>query len=149
MTRKCSIHRLRKTWDGVDTSILKIYRELEDIVLPDGNYAKLKLLLRTSTELKNQPVIPYLGAYLTDLAFIEDAQEDVIDNLINFDKIRKISSILKEIRQYQTIPYCFKVVPVIKGFLLASGEYFDEQECYELSLKLEPKGNCEGSKGNH
>ena len=65
--------------------------------------------------------------------------------MINFDKRRRIATVIKEIKQYQQTPYNFNVVPVIKGFLLAGGEYVDENECYKLSLLREPKEEPPGT----
>lgn len=66
----------------------------------------------------NPPLVPYLGLYLTDLTFIEDGAQDYTDGgLVNFDKRRLLASVIKEIQQYQQVPYCLSEVPVIKEYL--------------------------------
>jgi len=50
------------------------------------------------------------------LVFIEDGNKDQINGLINFDKSRKISLVIREIQQYQQTPYCITKVPEIQVF---------------------------------
>lgn len=78
---------------------------------------------------------------MTDLTFLEDGNPDTSNGLINFDKRRRTAAVIKEINQYQQTPYCLKVVPIIKGFLLAGGEYVDENQLYKLSCIIEPREN--------
>jgi len=112
---------------------------------PDSNYTKIRTLLLWDVE---PPCIPYLGVFLTDLTFLEDGNPNFVElsngaKLINYDKRRRIAHIIKSINNYQHTPYSFNVVPIIKGYLLAGGEYVDENKCYKLSLAIEPK---DGSK---
>ncbi|XP_019495549.1 PREDICTED: ras-specific guanine nucleotide-releasing factor 1 [Hipposideros armiger] len=52
------------------------------------------------------PCVPYLGMYLTDLAFIEEGTPNYTeDGLVNFSKMRMISHIIREIRQFQQTAY--------------------------------------------
>jgi hypothetical protein len=122
---------------------------------PYSNFTKFRNYLHKEIA---PPCVPYLGVYLTDLTFIEDGRfmryfylinignpDFIQETLINFDKRRRIATVIKEIKQYQQTPYNFNVVPVIKGFLLAGGEYVDENECYKLSLLREPKEEPPGT----
>lgn len=80
--------------------------------------------------------IPYLGVYLTDLTFIEDGNKDFVnDSLINFDKRRKISQVIMEIKQYQATPYCLAEIPALRDYLL-NLDTFDENEAYSRSLEV-------------
>ncbi len=115
---------------------MKTFEELTELMSPFSNYTKFRNHLHKEI---SPPCIPYLGVYLTDLTFIEDGNPDTIQDLINFDKRRRTAQVIKEIKEYQNTQYNFNVVPIIKGFLLAGGEYVDENECYRLSLLIEPK----------
>jgi hypothetical protein len=130
-----SVYRLKHTWPLVNKSLTKKYQELQTLMSREQNFQKFREHLHSV----DPPCIPYLGVYLTDLTFIEDGNKDFIaENLINFDKRRKISQVILEIQQYQQTPYCLEEVPVIKQFLL-DVQFWDENEAYAASLKLEPK----------
>lgn len=142
--RSSSVHRLKKTWALLHKDKLKAFEELLDLMSPDGNYTKFRKFLHSQI---SPPCIPYLGVYLTDLTFLEDGNPDNVAELINFDKRRRVAAVIKEIKQYQQEPYCLHVVPIIRGFLLASGEYVDENSCYTLSLAVEPRDGKTKVKG--
>jgi len=77
--------------------------------------------------------------YLTDLTFIEEGHPDnTPSGLINFNKRRQISSVIREIQQYQNDAYSLKPLPQIRA-LLDSPKCFDDNTEYELSLYLEPR----------
>lgn len=87
-------------------------------------------------------MVPYLGVYLTDLTFIEDGNSDMLpapqNNYINFDKRKKISKSITEIKMYQQIPYFLMDVDQIQEFLLGV-QGIDEKMLYKRSLVVEPK----------
>jgi len=134
--RSASVHRLKKTWAALSSNKLRVFEELLDLMSSSANYARFRTVLHKHTE---PPCCPFLGLYLTDLTFTEDGNPESVAGLINFDRCRRIAAVIKEIKQYQQIPYNFQPVPIIKGFLLAGGEYIDENQCYKLSLEIEPR----------
>eukprot|EP01114_Cavostelium_apophysatum_P014401 TRINITY_DN3730_c0_g1_i1.p1 TRINITY_DN3730_c0_g1~~TRINITY_DN3730_c0_g1_i1.p1 ORF type:complete len:644 (-),score=209.08 TRINITY_DN3730_c0_g1_i1:151-2082(-) len=135
--RSASIHRLKKTWAKIEPAKIKSFEEMLDLMTPDGNYSKIRTHLLWSV---TPPCLPYLGVFLTDLTFLEDGNPDNYnDGLINYDKRRRISQVVKTLSNYKSQVYSFHTVPIIKGFLLAGGEYVDENKCYKLSLEIEPR----------
>ena len=82
-------------------------------------------------------MVPYLGVYLTDLTFIEDGNADFLPapekHMINFDKRRKISKSITEIKMYQQIPYFLMDISQIQDFLLQV-QGLDEKMLYKRSL---------------
>ena len=82
-------------------------------------------------------MVPYLGVYLTDLTFIEDGNSDFLpapeNHMINFDKRRKISKSITEIKMYQQIPYFLMDISQIQDFLLQV-QGLDEKMLYKRSL---------------
>eukprot|EP00842_Homolaphlyctis_polyrhiza_P006669 jgi/Hompol1/7002/HPOL_005160-RA len=133
------IHRLRKTWDLVPPRQLVTYETLREIMSPMRNFANYRNALRSV----NPPCVPFLGCYLTDLTFLDDANPDTIkgrDNMINFGKMGKIADVLREVQQFQHIKYVLIKVQEIQDFL-DSVLVVDasDTEFYDISLQLEPR----------
>lgn len=59
--------------------------------------------LRNAVHSASQPVIPFLGVYLTDLTYVEDGAVNRVGHLINFQKLAKIAEYILEIQQYQQV----------------------------------------------
>ena len=80
--------------------------------------------------------------YLTDLTFIEDGIASVVKNteLIHFTKWTKTAEVIRDIQQYQNVPYSLNPVPDLQEWILdnmrAAG---DVHEMYDRSLQIEPR----------
>ena len=82
------------------------------------------------------------GVYLTDLTFIEDGIPSVIKrtNLINFAKRAKTAEVIRDIQQYQNVPYPLQAVPELQDYILSNMQAAgDVHEMYERSLMVEPR----------
>lgn len=82
-----------------------------------------------------------LGVYLTDLTFIEDGIPSLTPSeLINFNKRAKTAEVIRDIQQYQNVPYLLQPVPELQDYILsnlqASGDVHD---MYDRSLEIEPR----------
>lgn len=78
--------------------------------------------------------------YLTDLVFIEEGTPNYTeDGLVNFSKMRMISHIIREIRQFQQTTYKIDPQPKVIQYLLDESFMLDEESLYESSLLIEPK----------
>jgi hypothetical protein len=91
------------------------------------------------------PTLPFLGLFLTDLTFTDDGNPNMRNNgkLINFDKYAKTAKIIQDLQRYQGKSYNFTEVAEIRDFLIQAIEEHgnkDAENLYELSLKLEPRG---------
>jgi son of sevenless-like protein len=67
---------------------------------------------------------------LTDLTFIEDGIASVVKNteLINFAKRAKTAEVIRDIQQYQNVPYSLSPVPDLQEWILDN-----------MSLQIEPR----------
>jgi len=93
----------------------------------DEKYKEIKLLTDTNNSSKFYreqlaqavpPCIPFIGLLLTDLVFLEDGNQDIIDDrLINFHKRRLIIKSLLSYNQHQKVAYNFQRVQVIQDYL--------------------------------
>ncbi|XP_008421495.1 ras-specific guanine nucleotide-releasing factor 2 isoform X6 [Poecilia reticulata] len=133
---RSAIYRLKKTWAKVCKQTKALMDRLQKIVSSEGRFKNLRETLKNC----NPPCVPYLGMYLTDLAFIEEGTPNFTeDGLVNFSKMRMISHIIREIRQFQQAPYRIEHQSKVTQFLLDKTVVMDEDTLYELSLKIEPR----------
>jgi son of sevenless-like protein len=82
------------------------------------------------------------GVYLTDLTFIEDGIPSLIKktNLINFAKRAKTAEVIRDIQQYQNVPYPLQPVPDLQDYILTNMQSAgDVHEMYDMSLSVEPR----------
>ncbi|KAM9734347.1 LOW QUALITY PROTEIN: ras-specific guanine nucleotide-releasing factor 2 [Menidia menidia] len=133
---RSALFRLKKTWAKVCKQTKALMDRLQKTVSSEGRFKNLRETLKNC----NPPCVPYLGMYLTDLAFIEEGTPNFTEEgLVNFSKMRMISHIIREIRQFQQAPYRIEHQPKVTQFLLDKTLVMDEDTLYELSLKIEPR----------
>ena len=87
-------------------------------------------------------ILWYPGVYLTDLTFIEDGIPSLIKKsaLINFAKRAKTAEVIRDIQQYQNVPYPLQPVPELQEYILSNMQAAgDVHEMYEKSLAVEPR----------
>uniref|UniRef100_A0A3P9BRP2 Ras protein-specific guanine nucleotide-releasing factor 2b n=1 Tax=Maylandia zebra TaxID=106582 RepID=A0A3P9BRP2_9CICH len=133
---RSAIYRLKKTWAKVSKQTKALMDKLQKIVSSEGRFKNLRETLKNC----NPPCVPYLGMYLTDLAFIEEGTPNFTEEgLVNFSKMRMISHIIREIRQFQQTPYRIEHQPKVTQYLLDKTLIMDEDTLYDLSLKIEPR----------
>ncbi|XP_024912060.1 ras-specific guanine nucleotide-releasing factor 1 [Cynoglossus semilaevis] len=133
---RSSVFRLKKTWLKVSKQTKALIDKLQKLVSSEGRFKNLREALKNC----DPPCVPYLGMYLTDLAFIEEGTPNYTeDNLVNFSKMRMISHIIREIRQFQQTAYKIDLQPKVAQYLLDRSYVLDEESMYEASLRIEPK----------
>ncbi|XP_052045253.1 ras-specific guanine nucleotide-releasing factor 1 isoform X1 [Apodemus sylvaticus] len=133
---RSSIFRLKKTWLKVSKQTKSLLDKLQKLVSSDGRFKNLRETLRNC----DPPCVPYLGMYLSDLVFIEEGTPNYTEEgLVNFSKMRMISHIIREIRQYQQTPYKIVPQPKVTQYLLDESFVLDDDSLYTASLLIEPK----------
>ncbi|XP_027762301.1 ras-specific guanine nucleotide-releasing factor 1 isoform X1 [Empidonax traillii] len=133
---RSAIFRLKKTWLKVSKQTKALIDKLQKLVSSEGRFKNLREALKNC----DPPCVPYLGMYLTDLAFIEEGTPNYTeDGLVNFSKMRMISHIIREIRQFQQTSYKIEHQPKVTQYLLDQSFVMDEETLYEASLRIEPK----------
>uniref|UniRef100_A0A671U9J9 Ras protein-specific guanine nucleotide-releasing factor 2b n=1 Tax=Sparus aurata TaxID=8175 RepID=A0A671U9J9_SPAAU len=133
---RSAIYRLKKTWAKVSKQTKALMDKLQKTVSSEGRFKNLRETLKNC----NPPCVPYLGMYLTDLAFIEEGTPNFTEEgLVNFSKMRMISHIIREIRQFQQTPYRIEHQAKVTQYLLDKTLIMDEDTLYDLSLKIEPR----------
>uniref|UniRef100_H0Z9L2 Ras protein specific guanine nucleotide releasing factor 2 n=1 Tax=Taeniopygia guttata TaxID=59729 RepID=H0Z9L2_TAEGU len=133
---RSAVYRLKKTWAKVSKQTKALMDKLQKTVSSEGRFKNLREMLKNC----NPPAVPYLGMYLTDLAFIEEGTPNFTEEgLVNFSKMRMISHIIREIRQFQQTSYRIEHQQKVTHYLLDKTLIIDEDTLYELSLKIEPR----------
>ncbi|XP_015667417.1 ras-specific guanine nucleotide-releasing factor 1 [Protobothrops mucrosquamatus] len=133
---RSAIFRLKKTWMKVSKPTKAVIDKLQRLVSSEGRFKNLREALKNC----DPPCVPYLGMYLTDLAFIEEGTPNYTeDGLVNFSKMRMISHIIREIRQFQQTAYKIEHQAKVTEYLLDQSFVMDEEGLYDASLKIEPK----------
>jgi hypothetical protein len=127
-----AISRLKHTWKEVDR---QKFAELERLRRYfEQNYRDLRVAVHSAP----QPVIPFLGVYLTDLTYVEDGAADRDGHLINFQKLSKIAEYILEIQQYQQGAYNFVPISILQTYVLKM-KLLTDDEAFDLSFKYEPR----------
>ena len=149
------IHRLNRTWTQVNARTLTILEQMRRLMGSTKNFGEYRETLHSA----NPPCIPFFGTfcqisswdislistegvYLTDLTFIEDGIPSVIKktNSINFTKRAKTAEVIRDIQQYQSVPYPLKSVGDLQDYILSNMQAAgDVHEMYEKSLAVEPR----------
>ncbi|XP_048359268.1 ras-specific guanine nucleotide-releasing factor 2 isoform X1 [Sphaerodactylus townsendi] len=133
---RSAVYRLKKTWAKISKQTKALMDKLQKTVSSEGRFKNLRETLKNC----NPPSVPYLGMYLTDLAFIEEGTPNFTEEgLVNFSKMRMISHIIREIRQFQQTSYRIEHQQKVTQYLLDKSLIIDEDTLYELSLKIEPR----------
>ncbi|KAM3958384.1 LOW QUALITY PROTEIN: ras-specific guanine nucleotide-releasing factor 1 [Aphomia sociella] len=131
-----SIFRLKKTWEKVSSHSKSVVEKLQAVATSEGRFR----VMRDELHRSDPPCIPYLGMYLSDLSFIEEGTPNyTTDGLLNFSKMRMIAHVIREIRNYQQVPFKINYNKPICDFLLDRTIVLDEEQQYELSLRIEPR----------
>ncbi|TKA66965.1 hypothetical protein B0A49_09216 [Cryomyces minteri] len=132
------IHRLNRTWAQVNARTSTALENMQKLMGSTRNFLEYRDALHKA----NPPCIPFFGVYLTDLTFIEDGIPSIIkkSNLINFAKRAKTAEVIRDIQQYQNVPYPLQGVAELQEYILKNMQTAgDVHEMYERSLMVEPR----------
>ncbi|CAI7641313.1 unnamed protein product [Penicillium manginii] len=131
------IHRLGRTWGQVSGRTSAILEQMRRLMASTKNFGEY----RETLHLANPPCIPFFGVYLTDLTFIEDGIPSLTPSeLINFNKRAKTAEVIRDIQQYQNVPYLLQPVPELQDYILSNLQSAgDVHDMYDRSLEIEPR----------
>ena len=101
-----------------------------------------KLYRKRLQEVK-PPCIPYIGIFQKEITYIEETSFDILDrrpDMINFEKCKKLAYVIREVLQYQIVPYNLLPEPRMQIYL-GSLELLSEETLWKMSLICEPREN--------
>lgn len=75
------------------------------------------------------------------MTFIEDGIPSLTPSeLINFSKRAKTAEVIRDIQQYQNVPYLLQPVPELQDYILSNLQAAgDVHDMYDRSLEIEPR----------
>ncbi|KAK5729589.1 cell division cycle-related protein [Elasticomyces elasticus] len=132
------IHRSSKTWSMVDARTVKTLGTMRKLI----GIMKDFLEYRDSLHKADPPCIPDFRLYLRDLAFIEG---DLPAMIINFVKYAKAADVIRDIQQYQNVPYSLQAVLELQEYIMLNLQSaIDIDEMYNWSFQVEPMESGDG-----
>jgi len=129
------VERLKKAWSFVPQKYIDKMKEYGQLVSNANNYR----LYREKIEFVEPPAIPLQEVLLRDLFFIDDRNENVLENgWINFSKMVMLGKVYEQIRRFQKVPYNFKEDNAIQWYL-KNRIILSEDDLFLGSKNAEPK----------
>uniref|UniRef100_A0A2K6EWP8 Rap guanine nucleotide exchange factor 3 n=1 Tax=Propithecus coquereli TaxID=379532 RepID=A0A2K6EWP8_PROCO len=98
-----AISRLAHTWQRLPHKVRKLYSALERLLDPSWNHRVYRLALAKLSP----PVIPFMPLLLKDMTFIHEGNHTLVENLINFEKMRMMARavrMLHHCRGHSSVP---------------------------------------------
>lgn len=141
-----SVQRLKKTWKQLGASSDKLWKRLNNLMDSKQNYAKYRAAL-LDFRTQKRPSVPFLGVFLRDITFIEDGNEDYLDEKrgkLNREKLRLLGQSMQELEWYQnqSSEYSFKTKSDAKQYwkqLIVTAPENKDELLYEMSLAVAPR----------
>ncbi|EFC44150.1 rasGEF domain-containing protein [Naegleria gruberi] len=141
------ISRLRAAKEGISKDDVQLIEDCGNLF--QQNYSLMRKRLE-SLSIERSPCIPFTGAFLTDVTFTKDGNQDFIDHvsnpdkkLVNFKKRRTYYKTIRTVQDLKTsLHYPFKPIPFLE-YILKEDIFHnlnnDDKELYNLSIKVEPR----------
>lgn len=118
-----AVTRLKGTWDKLPTKYHKIFLDMQETMDPSRNMCRYRTLV---TRL-HPPLIPFYPVVKKDLTFIHIGNDTLVDNLVNFEKLRMVSKEVRSLMNMCSQPYTFPSTSV----------HFSSQQSSQQSSSLE------------
>ncbi|XP_061645749.1 rap guanine nucleotide exchange factor 3 isoform X2 [Phyllopteryx taeniolatus] len=96
-----AVHRLYKTWERISSKTKRIYCAYERLMDPSRNHRAYRLAVAKLSP----PYIPFMPLILKDMTFIHEGNPNLVDRLVNFEKMRMIAKTVKTLRVCRSQPY--------------------------------------------
>ena len=106
------------------SKLVKVVKKLDDLMDQAGNYRNYRQALLA----RPAPVLPFQGVYLTDLTFIEEKTDRLVNGMVNYEKLVLVHKVLSDIQRHQGMPYNFEPIECIQEFLKNPGLVLGDEQ---------------------
>ena len=96
-----AIGRLRTTWAKVGPRHLKMVSEFQELMNPSHNMFNYRRLLKPA----KAPIIPFFPVLKKDITFLYLGNNNKVDGLVNFEKVRMIAHEIRTFMGFHSVNY--------------------------------------------
>ncbi|XP_028577037.2 rap guanine nucleotide exchange factor 3 isoform X1 [Podarcis muralis] len=95
-----TISRLSRTWEKLPHKTRKLFGTMERMLDPSWNHRVYRLAMAKLTP----PLIPFMPLLLKDLTFIHEGNCTLVENLVNFEKLRMMAKAVRLVHRCRSHP---------------------------------------------
>lgn len=130
------VSRLKTTWTALPKQCHTTFEQLSTLMQSSGNYKTY----RKEISVPKFPCLPYFAVYLRDLTFIEDGNQDFLQQgIVNFQKMRMLAKVFGDMQRFQRTSYDIKDIDEIQKYLKEEILIMrGDKELYKYSKICEP-----------
>ncbi|KAG8432455.1 hypothetical protein GDO86_016917 [Hymenochirus boettgeri] len=136
-----AVSRLSLTWEKLPSKFKKIYAEFENLMDPSRNHRAYRL---TVAKLE-PPIIPFTPLLIKDMTFTHEGNKTLVDNLINFEKMRMIANTVRTMRYCRSVPFnpdlslASKNHQEVRNYVRQFNVIDNQRILSQMSHRLEPR----------
>ncbi|XP_063285807.1 rap guanine nucleotide exchange factor 4 isoform X2 [Pelobates fuscus] len=136
-----AVSRMSLTWEKLPSKFKKIYAEFENLMDPSRNHRAYRL---TVAKL-DPPIIPFTPLLIKDMTFTHEGNKTLIDNLVNFEKMRMIANTVRTMRYCRSVPFspdaslANKNHQDVRNYVRQFNVIDNQRTLSQLSHRLEPR----------
>ncbi len=131
-----AVSRLKHIWKQVSDEHRQKLAEFDELMSLKHNRRNYRELLDS---INSKPCVPYLGAFLTDLLYLDEANPtEIKPGLINVEKLQMMGRTIHMLHNFQCTPYAIEPNAMVQQFLLEQREIVDDEILYKQSLQIRP-----------
>eukprot|EP00118_Oscarella_pearsei_P026789 m.310452 g.310452 ORF g.310452 m.310452 type:complete len:1329 (+) comp51709_c0_seq1:116-4102(+) len=97
------VRRLKLSWERLPSKYLKAFEDMQRLMDPTRNMIKYRTVI--CEEGKSGPVIPFFPVIKKDLMVLYLMNESKVKDLINFEKLRKLSKEIRTVGKFASKAY--------------------------------------------
>ncbi|KAL7988094.1 hypothetical protein Chor_007013 [Crotalus horridus] len=95
-----AISRLSRTWEKLPYKTRKLYGTMERMLDPSWNHR----IYRLAVAKLSPPMIPFMPLLLKDMTFIHEGNRTLVENLVNFEKLRMMAKAIHLVHHCRSHP---------------------------------------------